>query len=622
MIHPLSWTLRSKSLFGRSKAIRRKTRRPWGDRGTPCLERVEERVLLCCTHNTAPEIASLEFVQVEDKTAYGQAPIGYLAGEVTDDTYHDNSQYEVRVDLDRDGNFDERAIFELDPELSTGDLGKFTFAYYLPGSLQENGNVAVQVAELARGDCPLLLSDSSGVAYTRTPPSNDAPEIKFTLVESGYGQPLTVWGEIRDYTPQGSYLIEIDGDRDGYIENTVSGADRGAFTITGYSAAGVTGRIRVTEQDMYGREYSTGWVDIGDAESANQAPTFSETGTYEDTIGYGALEHVENVATVTANDPDGDTLKYFLSESLFLLGFGSDGNFFHHVPRGLTIDENTGVVTVEGAGGLKDIRAFYERDSKHVFTVFADDGQTSTFVGFTLFDNWEYWISQAKAHISEWATAYGDAIVSSGSNAHDAIQKLDAFAGLDHIAGAVDAAVGLFWAAVPVNPAAAALGTAITTIVADAVAAVNEGKADDVNIEIQNLVDEVTQNSLDERTRVQKARNDKVIAKEDYLSGSTDSPDAKARQARELFEELLKELVLDPHGSVAVPSVNDIYGGLLYDYATDPAQGFDLQWLPQHDNGDGTCGLWVSDDWEILGQMDGTDVADELNAIGYNPDEV
>lgn len=614
MIHPRSWLSRSRSLFAR--APRRRTQPAWSN-GIPSCERLEDRVLLCEEVNTYPTIANLTSATVADDSGYGAAHL-YLKGDIVDTT--PIGSYRIMADENGDGTADSWATYA---------RGATSFAFLIPPlpSGPASGTVSFWIVETVDPGGDVTNGVVYSASYTQTPPANSAPQIRFASIQAGYGSNL-YFGEFRDTTPRGgTYVVEVDGDRDGVAENSVTQAQRGAFSIGGYRYPGVTGRIRVKEEDGYGREYSTGWFDVGAAQSANNAPSFGG-GLLSTTIAWGNITAGGPVGPAVATDPDpGTTLTYTLTEA-WPDGFGVGNRWFNAVPtKGVSIN-GSGAVTVADPKVIQDS---FLNSGKYSFGITADDGETTGYALYTINDDWTWWISQSSALINQWSDAYSAALGETRDAGNGAAAKLGNFFGDLGIVGssATDIWNAVYWAVAPVEEEVAEVGEAVTSAIMDANAREGENNLEAVLDRLRDTFATITANSdqLRAQVRVQKDTDVSNLASNLGKSENTASADLKALQASGLYRQLAEAFNYDPADRVAsvtrttiiAPSADDIYGWFLVGIAE--GEGFDLHYEGCPDETGNVPGWYSGDtDWWFINN-DGPSIADELNNIGYKPDD-
>lgn len=599
MLRPLAWLSRSGSGYYRPRS--RRNHRSFGA-AVPCLESLEERVLL-----SAPSLTNLDIAEV----AQGFCSEKYIQGEISDSARPNYGDYEITVDWDSDGNADAFASYDPDAE---------TFAYKLPDFLQ-SGTVTFDIRWW--GNELVFEGDGASINVDPGPPANNtAPEI--TQAAISWIDPVPGDGafsfEFRDYTHCSSrYKIELDSNSDGDMDDY----DDTSWYVAGPMSDGIyvyaeNPQMRVTEYvQIDGVDVQiaqTDWksLDIGGIDP-NQAPIFDPNGDYTHTIGYGNVGDGDGAGSAVASDPDGTgtSLKYAVVVPR-PAGFGSDGRFYAALPtNGVSIDAN-GNLSIADPEAIKNSFDLY---GKYSFTVLADDGIATSSVGYTIYDNWQWWANKTTDLLSLWKTKYGEAILLTESRTQVAIQNLDAFAELDHIAEVAGGLSSILWATAPSWPLAGAAATAATTAVGHAIKEYNDAQTGLLTDFIQAATEEVTANSLDARDALYIAKTTELTNKKDDWADPGDAA-AKALEARAYFTNLVVDFNFDPYAlvesvpdddTIAAPSSRDIYGGLLEDFAD--GQGFVVY------RGAGEWKCSDSTDYPFI--MDGQDVADELNRIGY-----
>jgi hypothetical protein len=588
----------------------RRRRQVWGDPSAAACERLEDRVLLT---NSPPTIADLTVEEVEDGSGYGKAY--YLTGTISDDTPPTGkySRYSIDIDLDGDGYSDAscsaKSLIDIDPvtdkpyeQIAAGSPPEF--AYALPTPSVGLHQVAANVSELESDGVGGIWSSNGWVqkSYTVDPPKNEAPELRFVTMDTGYGGggwiSGVVHGEIRDRTP-GGYTIQLDTNNDGVADQTF-GSGRGAFSLgTVYVeiGRGYTARIKITETDLWGRNFVVGWQDvpINQPQPANVAP---ELGSDQSSIlGYAGLSNGYGITTFSDLSGETDT-KYSISQPR-RPGHGSDGNFYRDVPQpGMAVD-STGKVTV---GDAVTAKLVYLRDFKYVFSVVGDDGEATDSALYTLYDRWQYWIGengqggQAQTYADKWYGWITNVIISpTSSNSKAALDKLKSVVGdVSGVSGVATVAEEVVWAAADLPPAAAAAGAAISGLVLDLIAKNQNPANDDFFTQLDAGIKASVLKNNTKAGDVKEVEIGKALEKNEQMTRDEQlnrggAPDAMAREAFQKFLEIKGDLPM----TFKAPTTEAIEKQMLIDYASKNRLNLQLTETRDYNTGEVTYS-WVA----------------------------
>lgn len=571
------------------------------------VERLEERVLLS---NTPATLANIEDVRGPDGRTY-------LVGDIVDSTPAQYGRYDIEIDLDADGSVDVSATY------SSGAT-KFVWAVSAEGPPGTIYYASVTITEKVEND-PWLVSGPTIVGYEIQPPDNVAPTLRFAEFTDVFdpiagGTTRTVRGQLRDYTrTYDQYTVECDLDGDGTVDATLHQVSANeVFSFDGLIGPGSgDARLRISEANDAGIPLILDWVAANKPGDVNDPPVFGDPGSR--VLGYGGLESGLVVATIPASDPDDTQLKYSIYQP-WLPGHGSDGNFYDMIPApALSIDGN-GQVTISNP---EVIQYLYKEHFQFNFGVVADDGHTTDSVSFTLYDDFEYWIDEAKDYLDEWGDWYGNVMIDgTAMQAMAALQAFKSDVGLEWLTGVATAVTSVAWATAPASAGASAAGMSITGLALQAIADGFDAETAAFMMELQDRVNQVRYNDHAHLTTFLLAEKSETNGLATQLRDSGESPAEKARQAKEKLRSLQQQFRMrDAQGNLLPgPSFGQVYGPMLLNYAVHA--GYSVYWMPAPVDPEGNpspYGMWMSNDIPSPGWTNGRDYAERLNEIGYNP---
>lgn len=582
---------------------------------------MEDRVLLCgCCDpvpNTIPAIANLTVETVDDGTAYG---LNFVTADIVDDT-RDSLYYTVQLDFGFDGTF------EVDQQHGYSSSAE-TFAFLLP-YLARTGTVAVNVLEWT-GGVGSVSSGFSNYSFDLDLADNKAPELIHRTIDfaSGYGPNsgyATIYGKFRDFTPLGTYSVQIDDDGDGDPDGGRT-FDRGRFSFQLYIWPGPV-KIRVVESKSLadGSISTTGWQSLnpGGPADPNVAPEFPPSGDYSATRSYGALsaDPPPDVPGATAEDLNNDQLRYSVNQPI---PYDMGNGWYKKVPTlAVSIDESSGDISITNPEAIQNS---FEQFGKFSFTVEASDGMApkATHV-FAIYDDYNYWIAESDDYIEAWQEQMHNLITDTKSNTRTALFSLNSFLGSswDMFSGTSSVINSLSWIVFPGASGAAKTAKAVGEVGIDALITAynNEGQngVAAIILEFDRISNEVRDQDRDDIDAAVTQLNQQINVLDSKLSTgiwSTWPLDAKALKAYQKFESIRNGHPLPEFDDI--PKSDDIYAQLLLSYAQ--SQGWSIF---------GSCDAletygdyWdTNDDTDIPVIIDATDIVDELNRLEYYPGE-
>ena len=558
-----------------------------------------ESVVVTAPPNAAPVLANLAWEDDPDGPVSEQG-FGYASGEIVDST-RPYGTYNIQVDWDADSIADDNIDFPY-------DASTFAFEYSAPAGVH---TLAFRIVETDLNQNIQLEGSWASFTFSVAEPVNRAPALKtldYSEPMPGFVQ-LTGTGEDSSYGS--TYELQADFDSDGITDEVAQAASLASFTAMMMVASPPTGLfgVRLVETSSGGTTIEGRWEQVDAAVGqmvANDTPTFPNP-SYEFTVAQASVTAGQNVGTVTANDSD--PLKYSLKQPG---GPWKVGGAWHLKKGGkpLAINPTTGEITVANEEALKKaLTGVFVTKYKYDFTVIADDGNETASVAVSIVDDHMPYLALIPGRINTWAIRYSNWVTQTHFNSRDAVNRLDTFysSGISAFVSNAGTAASYLEGKVGTG-SAAGIALRVSSWIAKGVASHLEAGHAAMIAQIKREM--VNQRDADylKITQMQNQENQDYAGLIGDIAGLSQLE--KTKKVRDYWNATKHRLPI----TIPVAATDDIYGELLLSLVRE--KGWTIKgsvWTKNMVLGS----YWKSPstDWPFI--IDATEVADELNGLGY-----